>query len=219
MTYFLFLVTYWLSLLLSPVVFNLPSVTGNEYFQILGFSVLGFKFDSFFNLHIKPDDSLPTFSSIILMHSCKFINILTINMLKSLSVNFNTWLVYGSLSIIDFSLDYVSYFPVFCHASKFLFYSVYGGSDGKKSAWNAGNSSLIPGLGRSPGEGNGNPFQYSCLGNSIDREVCPATVCGVAESETSEQLTLFILRHCGWNFVDTLNSFLSEECWLVLEGS
>jgi len=41
-----------------------------------------------------------------------------------------------------------------------------GGSDGK--ACNAGDPSLIPGSGRSPGEGNGNPFQYSCLENPID---------------------------------------------------
>ena len=39
-----------------------------------------------------------------------------------------------------------------------------GGSDGKESTCNAGDPSLIPGLGRSPGEGNGNPLQYSCLG-------------------------------------------------------
>ena len=38
-----------------------------------------------------------------------------------------------------------------------------GGSDGKASAYNAGDLGLIPGSGRSPGEGNGNPFQYSCL--------------------------------------------------------
>ena len=40
-----------------------------------------------------------------------------------------------------------------------------GGSDGKESACNAGDSGLIPGSGRSPGEGNGNPLQYSCLEN------------------------------------------------------
>ena len=40
-----------------------------------------------------------------------------------------------------------------------------GGSDSKESTCNAGDLSLIPGWGRSPGEGNGNPFQYSCLGN------------------------------------------------------
>ena len=44
-----------------------------------------------------------------------------------------------------------------------------GGSDGKASARNAGDLGLIPGLGRSPGEGNGNPLQYSCLENSTDR--------------------------------------------------
>ena len=45
-----------------------------------------------------------------------------------------------------------------------------GGSDGKASARNAGDLGLIPGLGRSPGEGNGNPLQYSCLENPMDRE-------------------------------------------------
>ena len=43
------------------------------------------------------------------------------------------------------------------------------GSDGKESACNSGDQGLIPGLGRSPGEGNGNPLQYSCLENSMDR--------------------------------------------------
>ena len=44
-----------------------------------------------------------------------------------------------------------------------------GGSECKKSACNAGDPVSIPGLGRSPGEGNSNPFQYSCLENSMDR--------------------------------------------------
>ena len=43
-----------------------------------------------------------------------------------------------------------------------------GGSDGKESACNAGHSGLKPGLGGSPGEGNGHPLQYSCLENSMD---------------------------------------------------
>ena len=46
-----------------------------------------------------------------------------------------------------------------------------GGSDGKASAYNVGDRGLIPGLGRSPGEGNGNPFQYSCLENPMDGRV------------------------------------------------
>ena len=44
-----------------------------------------------------------------------------------------------------------------------------GGSDSKASAYNAGDPGLIPGLGRSPGEGNGNPLQYYCLENPMDR--------------------------------------------------
>ena len=53
------------------------------------------------------------------------------------------------------------------------------------NAENAGDVSSIPGSGRSPGEGNGNPLQYSCLGNSTDRGVWQATVRGVAEESDS----------------------------------
>ena len=55
-----------------------------------------------------------------------------------------------------------------------------GGSAGKESSCNAGDLGLIPGLGRSPGEGNGNPLQYSCLENLMDRGAWWATVHGVA---------------------------------------
>ena len=56
--------------------------------------------------------------------------------------------------------------------------------DGKESACNAGDVSSIPGWGRSPGEGNGNPLLYSCLENSMDRGAWWATVHGVAKSRT-----------------------------------
>ena len=59
-----------------------------------------------------------------------------------------------------------------------------GGSDGKASACNAGDLGSIPGLGRSPGEGNGNPLQYSCLENPTDGGAWLATVHGVAKSRT-----------------------------------
>ena len=59
-----------------------------------------------------------------------------------------------------------------------------GGSDSEKSACNAGDTGLIPGLGRSCGEGNGYPLQYSCLGNSRDRGAWQDTVHGVAKSRT-----------------------------------
>ena len=59
-----------------------------------------------------------------------------------------------------------------------------GGSDGKESAHNVGDLSLIPGLERSPGEGNGNPLQYSCLENPMDRGAWGSTVCRVLKSQT-----------------------------------
>ena len=58
-----------------------------------------------------------------------------------------------------------------------------GGSDSKESACNAGDSGSIPESGRSPGEGNGNPLQYSCLENPMDRGIWWATVHGVTKSQ------------------------------------
>ena len=59
-----------------------------------------------------------------------------------------------------------------------------GGSDGKESASSAGELGSISGWERSPPEGNGNPTQYSCLENSMDRGASGATVHGVAKSWT-----------------------------------
>ena len=64
-----------------------------------------------------------------------------------------------------------------------------GGLDRKKSACDMGNLGLIPELERSPGEGNGNPLQYSCLENPMEREAWQATVHGVTKNQT--QLTQF----------------------------
>ena len=61
-----------------------------------------------------------------------------------------------------------------------------GGLGGKESACNVGGLGLIPRLGIFPGGGHGNPFQYSCLENSIDREDCQATVHGLIESDITE---------------------------------
>ena len=57
-------------------------------------------------------------------------------------------------------------------------------ADSKASARNVGNLGLIPGLGKSPGEGNGNPLQYSCLENPMDGGAWWASVHGVAKSRT-----------------------------------
>ena len=79
--------------------------------------------------------------------------------------------------------------PIYIHTHIYIFLleaegSFPRGSESKESACNAGDLGLIPGLGRSPGEGNGNPLQYSCLENPMDRGACWAAVHGVAKSWT-----------------------------------
>ena len=59
-----------------------------------------------------------------------------------------------------------------------------GSSDTKESACNASDPGLIPGFGRTPGEGNGDSLQYSCLGNPMDRGAWQAIVHGIAKSQT-----------------------------------
>ena len=69
-----------------------------------------------------------------------------------------------------------------------------GGSDGKASACNEGDLGSIPGSERSPGEGNGNPLQYSCLENLMDRGAWQATAHGVTKSQTRlSDFTFFFL--------------------------
>ena len=65
-----------------------------------------------------------------------------------------------------------------------------GSSNGKEFDCDAEDMGSIPGLGRSPGEGKGNPLQYSCLENSMDRGALCASPWGGKESDMTEQLTL-----------------------------
>ena len=88
--------------------------------------------------------------------------------------------------MLNFSLRFSHLLLFTCYLSRPSLLGFPGVSDGKESACNAGDLGLIPGLGRSPGEGNGNPLQYSCLENPTDRGAWQATVRGVAESDTTE---------------------------------
>ena len=69
-----------------------------------------------------------------------------------------------------------------------------GGSDGKESSCSGRDPGSIPGSGRSPGEGNGYPLQYSCLENPMIRETWRATVHRVAESDMTESPTLSLFH-------------------------
>ena len=81
-----------------------------------------------------------------------------------------------------------------------------GGSDGKESACIAGDLGSIPGLGRSPGEGNGKPLQYSCLENPMDGGAWWATVHGVAKIRTRlSDFTLGPYYFFPWRNVLTLS--------------
>ena len=74
-----------------------------------------------------------------------------------------------------------------------VFLGFPGGSDGEESVYNVGNLGLIPGVGRSPGEGNSYPLLYSGLENSMDREAWQATVHLVSkELDMTEQLSLSV---------------------------
>ena len=95
-----------------------------------------------------------------------------------------------------------------------------GGSDGKASVYNVGDPGSVLGLGRSPGEGNGNPLQYSCLEKPMDREAWYATVHGIAKSQTRlSNFTLSILWHClslGLEWKLTFSSPLATDMLLNL---
>ena len=76
-----------------------------------------------------------------------------------------------------------------------------GSSDGKVSAYNAGDPGSIPGSGKSPGEGNGNPLQYSCLENPMDKGAWLATVHGVTKSQTRlSDFTIYLSKNMTDNY-------------------
>ena len=82
----------------------------------------------------------------------------------------------------------------------YIYLGFPGSSDGKAIPYNEGDLGSIPGLGRSPGERNGNPLQYSCLENPMDQEAWWATVHQVAKSRT--RLSDFTSLHFIYIFND-----------------
>ena len=102
-------------------------------------------------------------------------------------------------SLILLLLNVASFFP--------LCVGFPGGSDGKESACNAGESGSVPGSGRSPGEGNGNPPQYSCLENPVDGGAWQATVHGVTKTN---------IPHCVYYWWAEFHFLLLQERKLPL---
>ena len=97
-------------------------------------------------------------------------------------------------SVFFDSLSITIYIYIYTHIYKTLsiylpYYGLPWWLSGKESACNAGAKYSIPGSGRSPREGYGNPLQYSCLENPIDRGAWQATVCSVAKSWDTSEVT------------------------------
>ena len=102
--------------------------------------------------------------------------------------------IYITILYIYYSSIYIYYLVIYSHV--YIFFQISlpdfpGGSDGKESACNAGGPGSIPGSGRSPGEGNGYPLQYSSLENSMDY------TWGCKEPDTTEWLSLSLYQKIG----------------------
>ena len=96
-----------------------------------------------------------------------------------------------------------------------------GGSAVKNSPANAGDArdtGLLPGWGRSPGGGKGNPLQYSCLENPMDRGTWQAAVHGIAESDTTEQAYTHIDKPNPTKPADKRVEKQGCEKWLLTNG-
>ena len=127
--------------------------------------------------------------------------------------------IFPSLCVCSQSLSHVQLFvapwPIAC-------------SEVKASAWNAGDLGLIPGLGRSPGEGHGNPLQYSCLENPMDGGAWWAAVDGVEKSWTrlrdftfhliSVHVGILISKQRGLRKLLTLQCYENRN-WTLNQGA
>ena len=90
-----------------------------------------------------------------------------------------------------------------------------GGLEGKESACNAGDPGSIPGSGRSPGGGNGNPIQYSCLENPMDSRPWWATVHGVVKNQTG----LSVYTHTSVYLLKKILNFDTREITFIIQNT
>ena len=156
---------------------------------VQGFSVLHYLLE-FVQIHV-PESVMPSTHLIL---CCPLLLLSSISRHQGLSNESALrirWPMYWSFSIspsngysglISFGIDWFDLLAV--QGTLKNFHIGLGGLDGKESACSAGDLGLIPGSGRSPGERNGNPLQYSCLDNSMDRRAWWDTVHGVTRSWT-----------------------------------
>ena len=128
---------------------------------------------------------------------------------SSLILSFIWSALFPMLSLIHSLSHLLSY-----SAPKFVWFFFFkvGGSEVKASACNAGDLGLIPGLGRSPGEGNGNALQYSCLENPMDTGAWWAIVHGVAKSRTRLSDFTFTLFMVKYSFCSLILLVSSLNC-------
>ena len=125
--------------------------------------------------------SLPGYSNL----GCRFFPFSTLNIFCHSLLAFRVPTERSAVKHMEFSLYVTCCFSLAAFNILplcLIFFSLTGfpgGSDSKASAYNAGDPASIPGLGRSPGEGNGNPLQYSCLENLMDRGAWWAAVHGI----------------------------------------
>ena len=107
-----------------------------------------------------------------------------IRLIPQLDLKCGLWFITPCVSPSTLNIGFHFHSRIYWFFSTFFHQGFPSGSDGKASACNVGDLGSIPGSGRSPGEGNGNPLQYSCLENSMDGGAWWATVHGVAKSWT-----------------------------------
>ena len=122
------------------------------------------------------------------------------------------WCLPTALCFLPFGLECIFWWGKKIRSEYYRGEDFPGGSDGKASAYIAGDPGSIPALERSPVEGNGNPLQYSCLQNSMDRGARRVTVHGVTESWTHDWVTNPYQSHSQIYFI-----FL--DSWRAIHGN